>query len=97
MHLNFDFTFKPFVMCFCFCEPIKNFHFFNACQMTVLSLVLHIFAVPQRGRHKIVNKILAAFFSVLLLWILIFPPLIYGPHTLHLGHKLIYSMDLKIV
>ena len=40
---------KAFVMCYCFRAPIKTF-FFDACQMTVKSCVLHLFPVPQTGR-----------------------------------------------
>ena len=56
----FSLSRKP-VVCYCFCEPIKTF-FFDACQMTVKSRVLHLFPVPQTGRSHIVNIILAPFF-----------------------------------
>ena len=41
----FSLSRKP-VVCYCFCEPIKTF-FFDACQMTVKSRVLHLFPVPH--------------------------------------------------
>ena len=41
---------KAFVMCYCFRAPIKTF-FFDACQMTVKSCVLHLFPVtPNRKK-----------------------------------------------
>ena len=52
---------KAFVMCYCFCVPIKTF-FFDACQMTVKSYVLHLFPVPQTGRSHIINILLVSFF-----------------------------------
>ena len=52
---------KAFVMCYCFRGPIKTF-FFDACQMTVKSCVLHLFPVPQTGRSHIINILLASFF-----------------------------------
>ena len=53
---------KPFVVCYCFREPIKTF-FLDACQTIVKSRVLHLFPVPQtRGSHIIYCK----------LWILVF-------------------------
>ena len=57
----FSISRKHFVVCYCFCEPIKTF-FFDACQMTVKSRVLHLFPAPQTGRNHIVNIILASFF-----------------------------------
>ena len=55
---------KPFVMCYCFCKPMKTF-FFDASQMTAKSRVLHLFSVPQTGRH-IINILLASFFRSVL-------------------------------
>ena len=54
---------KAFVMCYCFRAPIKTF-FFDTCQMTVKSCVLHLFPVSQTGRSHIINILLALFFSV---------------------------------
>ena len=54
---------KAFVMCYCFRAPIRTF-FFDACQMTVKSCVLHLFSVPQTGRSHIINLSLASIFSV---------------------------------
>ena len=54
-----------FVMCYCFRAPIKTF-FFDTCQMTVKSCVLHLFPVPQRGRSHIINILLASFFRSVL-------------------------------
>ena len=51
---------KAFIMCYCFRAPIKTF-FFDACQMTVKSCVLHLFPVPQTGRSHIINILLASF------------------------------------
>ena len=45
-------TQKAFVTCHCFHAPIKTF-FFDACQMTVRSCVLHLFPVPQTGRSAV--------------------------------------------
>ena len=45
---------KAFVMWHCFRAPIKTF-FFDACQMTVKTCVLHLFPVPQTGRSHIIN------------------------------------------
>ena len=56
---------KAFVMCYCFRAPIKTF-FFDACQMTVKSCVLHLFPVPQTGRSHIINILLASFFRSVL-------------------------------
>ena len=43
---EFVFTFsEPFVVCYCFREPIKTF-FLDACQMIVTSRVLYLFPVP---------------------------------------------------
>ena len=50
---------KAFVMCYCFRAPIKTL-FFDACQMTVKSCVLHLFPVPQTGRSHIINILLAS-------------------------------------
>ena len=48
----FSLSRKPFVVCYCFREPIKTF-FLDACQMIVKSCVLHLFPVLQTGRsHK---------------------------------------------
>ena len=41
----FSLSRKPFVVCYCFREPIKTF-FLDACQMSVKSRVLHLFPVP---------------------------------------------------
>ena len=69
---------KAFVMCYCFRAPIKTF-FFDACQMTVKSCVLHLFPVPQTGRSHIINILLASFFGPYCkLRILVFFPSIYG-------------------
>ena len=57
----FSLSRKPFGMCYCFREPIKTF-FFDACQKTVKSLVLHFFPVLQTGRRHIINILLASFF-----------------------------------
>ena len=56
---------KAFVMCYCFCAPIKTF-FFHACQMIVKSCVLHLFPVPQTGRSHIINILLTSFFRSVL-------------------------------
>ena len=56
---------KAFVMCYCVRAPIKTF-FFDACQMTVKSCVLHLFPVPQTGRSHIINILLASFFRSVL-------------------------------
>ena len=56
---------KAFVVCYCFRAPIKTF-FFDACQMTVKSCVLHLFPVPQTGRSHIINILLASFFRSVL-------------------------------
>ena len=53
----FSLSRKPFVMCYCFREPIKTF-FFDAWQMTVESRVLHLFLVPQTRRSHIINILL---------------------------------------
>ena len=53
----------PFVMWYCFRAPTKT-SFFDACQMSVKSCVLHLFPVPQTGRSHIINILLASFFSV---------------------------------
>ena len=44
----FSLSRKTFVICYCFREPIKTF-FFDACQMTVKSRVLHLFPDPKLG------------------------------------------------
>ena len=78
----------------CFLAPIKTF-FFDACQMTVKSCVLHLFPVPQTGRSHIINILLASFFwSVLSITDPRFLPSIYGPHASRLGHK---SMEKNLV
>ena len=51
---------KAFVMCYCFRAPIKTF-FFDACQMTVKSCVLHLFRSPEQEEasrlgHKSMEK-----------------------------------------
>ena len=56
---------KAFVMCYCFRAPIKTF-FFDTCQMTVKSCILHLFPVPQTGRSHIINILLASFFRSVL-------------------------------
>ena len=56
---------KAFVMCYCFRAPIKTF-FFDTCQMTVKSCVLHLFPVPQTGRSHIRKILLASFFRSVL-------------------------------
>ena len=61
----FSLSRKAFVMCYCFRAPIKTF-FFDACQMTVKSCVLHLFPVPQTGRSHIINILLASFFRSVL-------------------------------
>ena len=45
----FSLSRTPFVICYCFREPMKTF-FFDACQMIVKSRVLYSFPVPQTGR-----------------------------------------------
>ena len=57
----FSLSRKAFAMCYCFREPIKTF-FFDACQMTVKSRVLHWFPVPQTQRSHIICILLASFF-----------------------------------
>ena len=57
----FSLSRKPFGVCYCFREPIKTF-FFDACQKTVKSQVLHFFPVLQTGRRHIINILLASFF-----------------------------------
>ena len=59
----FSLSRKAFGMCYCFREPIKTF-FYDACQKTVKSLVLHFFPVLQTGRSHIINILLASFFSI---------------------------------
>ena len=54
---------KAFVMCYCFRDPIRTF-FFDSCEMSLESRVLHLFPVPQTGRSHIINTLLASFFSV---------------------------------
>ena len=61
----FSLSRKPFVVCYCFREPIKTF-FLDACQMIVKSCVLHLFPVPQTGRRHIINILLASFFRSVL-------------------------------
>ena len=63
----FSLSRKPFVMCYCFREPIKTF-FLDACQMIVKLRVLHLFPVLQTGRSHIINILLALFFRSVL-WI----------------------------
>ena len=41
----FSLSRKPFVVCYCFREPIKTC-FLDACQMIVKSRVLHLYPVP---------------------------------------------------
>ena len=45
---------KAFVMCYCFCAPIKTF-FFDACQMIVKSCVLHLFPMAQARSTRAIN------------------------------------------
>ena len=59
----FSLSRKPFVVCYCFREPIKTF-FLDACQVIAKSRVLHLFPVSQTGRSHIINILLAFFFSV---------------------------------
>ena len=61
----FSLSWKPFVVCYCFREPMKTF-FLDACQMIVKSRVLHLFPVPQTGRSHIINILLASFFRSVL-------------------------------
>ena len=61
----FSLSRKAFFMCYCFRAPIKTF-FFDTCQMTVKSCVLHLFPVPQTGRSHIINILLALFFRSVL-------------------------------
>ena len=78
---------KAFVMCYCFRAPIKTF-FFDTCQMTVKSCVLHLFPVPQTGRSHIVKHLISLVFSVRT--VNYGPssfPSIYGPRASRLGHK----------
>ena len=56
---------KPFVLCYCFREPIKTF-FLDVCQMIVKSHVLHLFPVAQTGRSHIINILLASLFRSVL-------------------------------
>ena len=44
----FSLSRKPFVICYCFREPIKTL-FFDACQMTVKSRVPQLFSDPKLG------------------------------------------------
>ena len=82
----FSLSWKPFVVCYCFREPMKTF-FFDACQMIVKSRVLHLFPVPQTGSH-IINILLASFFrSGLQITDPRFFPSIYGSCASLLGHK----------
>ena len=53
----FSLSRKPFVLCYCFREPIKTF-FLDVCQMIVKSHVLHLFPVAQTGRSHIINILL---------------------------------------
>ena len=62
----FSLSRKPFVVCYCFREPLKTF-FFDACQMTIKSRVLNLFPVPQTGRSHIINILLVSFFRSVLL------------------------------
>ena len=74
-------------MCYCFRAPIKTF-FFDTCQMTVKSCVLHLFPVPQTGRSHIVKHLISLVFSVRT--VNYGPssfPSIYGPRASRLGHK----------
>ena len=56
---------KLTVLLVLFRAPIKTF-FFDTCQMTVISCVLHLFPVPQTGRSHIINILLASFFRSVL-------------------------------
>ena len=59
---NNDIYWKGFVMCNCFRAPIKTF-FFDTCQMTVKSCVLHLFPVPPVFSVRTVNHG-SSFFSI---------------------------------
>ena len=61
----FSLSRKPFVVCYCFREPIKTFSL-DTCQMIVKSRVLHLFPVPETGRSHIINILLASFFRSVL-------------------------------
>ena len=63
----FYFLGKPLSMCYCFRAPIKTL-FFDACQMTVKSCVLHLFPVSQTGRSHVTDIlfIIASFFRSVL-------------------------------
>ena len=50
----FSLSRKPFVVCYCFREPMKTF-FLYACQMIVKSRVLHLFPVPQTGNKHLIS------------------------------------------
>ena len=70
----FSLSRKPFVMCYCFREPIKTF-LFNASQMTVKSRALHLRPVLQTGRSHIIKltSYQPRFFGPYCkLWILVF-------------------------
>ena len=56
---------KPIVRCYFFHEPMKTF-FFDACQVTIKSRVLHLFPVPPTGRSHIINILLASSFRSVL-------------------------------
>jgi len=60
-HGAFDFTFTESLCydCYCFRGPINTL-FFEDCQMTVKSRILHLFPVPQTESHMI-NILLASF------------------------------------
>ena len=52
----FSLSRKPFVVCYCFREPIKTF-FLDACQMIVKSRVLHLFPVPQTDNKHLISLV----------------------------------------
>ena len=84
----FSLSRKPFVVCYCFREPIKTF-FLDACQMIVKSCVLHLFPVPETGSQAAYNKhLLSLVFSVRTVnYGSSFFPSIYGPRVSRLCHK----------
>ena len=79
---------KAFVMCYCFCAPIKTF-LFEACQ-----IVHPVLVSGPANRKKPYNKhLISLVFSVRTVnYESSFFPSIYGPRTSRLGHK---SMEKK--
>ena len=59
----FSLSWKPFVVCYCFREPMKTF-FLDACQMIVKSRVLHLFPVPQNRKKPYNKHLISLVFSV---------------------------------